>query len=265
MTDLSEQTGRLARMRRHWQHNPKLELWLAWWVMVVFYQIFGVVFVLMTRVMPPPHPDWPPERIVQWFTDHHDGLVWGFGIIFLISFMAPACNALIGYSMRRMSVSPAFAYSYIAIYSVSAFPGMLLAALLLCVGALRPDRDPQLISWLYDAAFMTFVGTMGLFLVGSAVWMLAVLLDKNRVFPAWFGYLNICNLLTEIVVAPAWIFKSGPFAWNGAITFWIDTAVFAIYTAVFITLLRRMTVHDDLREDVMPSTPQLATGASLRF
>ncbi|MGB1561911.1 MAG: hypothetical protein ACPHN2_10455 [Sinimarinibacterium flocculans] len=257
--------GLAARLREQWRQNPKLELWLAWWTMVVFYQIFGIVFVLMTRVMPPPKPWWEPERVAQWFADTHDGLVWGFGIIFLISFMAPACNALIGYSMRRMSVSPVFAYSYIAIYSVSAFPGMLLAALLLCAGALRPDRDPQIISWLYDAAFMTFVGTMGLFLVGTAVWMVAILLDKNRVFPLWFGYLNICNLLTEVVVAPAWIFKAGPFAWNGVITFWIDTLVFAVYTAVFITLLRRMTVRDDLREGPLPETPQLATTASLRF
>ena len=106
---------------------------------------------------------------------------------------------------------------------------------------------------------------MGLFLVGTAVWMVAILLDKNRVFPLWFGYLNICNLLTEVVVAPAWIFKAGPFAWNGVITFWIDTLVFAVYTAVFIALLRRMTVRDDLREGPLPETPQLATTASLRF
>ena len=255
----------IARARWHWRNNPKLELWLAWWTMVVFYQIFGIVFVLMTRVMPPPKPWWEPERIAQWFADTHHGLVWGFGIIFLISFMAPACNALIGYSMRRMSVSPVFAYSYIAIYSVSAIPGMLLAALFLTVGALRPDRDPVVLSWLYDAAFMTFVGTMGVFLVGTAVWLVAILLDKNRVFPLWFGYLQICNLLTEVVVAPAWIFKSGPFAWNGVVTFWVDTLVFAVYTAIFIVMLRRMTVHDDLGDGPLPEMPQTATTASLRF
>jgi len=257
--------GLWSRLAWHWHHNPKLELWLAWWAMVAFYQIFGIVFVLMTRVMPPPKPWWDHARIAQWFADYQDGILWGFGIIFAITGLAAACNALIGYSMRRMSLSPVFAYSYIAIYAVSAFPGMLLAAILLTVGALRPDRDPALLAWLYDAAFMTFVGTMGVFLIGTAVWMTAILLDRNRVFPLWFGYLNICNLLTEIVVAPAWIFKAGPFAWNGVITFWVDTLVFAVYTAVFIVMLRRMVVHDDLREGPLPETPQPATAASLRF
>ena len=84
---------------------------------------------------------------------------------------------------------------------------MLLMGIALTVGAMRPDRDPALIRWLYDFAFLSFSGTMGVFLVGSLVWMVAILLDKNRVFPKWFGYFNLCNALTEVVVAPAWIFK----------------------------------------------------------
>lgn len=247
--------GLWGRVVWHWQHNPKIELWIMWWAMVFFYQLFGVVFVLMTHVMPPPNPAWDQARIVQWFAEHHDGLLWGFGIIFLITGLVASCNALIGYSMRRMSVSPVFSYIYIAIYSLSTLPGMLLAAILLTVGAMRPDRDPAILSWIYDAAFMTFVGTMGVFLVGTAVWMLAILLDKNRVFPLWFGYLNICNLLTEVVVAPVWIFREGPFAWNGVITFWVDTMVFAVYTAVFITLLRRMVIRDDLGDGPLPDMP----------
>ena len=37
----------------------------------------------------------------------------------------------------------------------------------------------------------------------------AILIDKNGVLPKWFGYLNLCNALTEIVVSPAWIFDRG--------------------------------------------------------
>ncbi len=244
--------GSWSRIAWHWRHNPKVELWIMWWAMFSFYQLFGIVFVLMTRVMPPPKPWWDQARVVQWFSDNHDGLLWGFGIIFLISGLVAACNALIAYSMHRMSVSKVFAYSYIAIYSLSTLPGMLLTAILLTVGALRPDRDPVLISLIYDASFTAFVGTMGVFLIGTAVWMTAILLDRNRVFPLWFGYLNICNLLTEFVVAPMWIFKEGPFAWSGLIAFWIDTMVFVVYTAVFITLLRRMILREDFGTGPLP-------------
>ena len=76
-------------------------------------------------------------------------------------------------------------------------------------GAMRPDRNPAQQQWLYDLGFLSFSGTMGVFLVGSLIWMTAILLDKNRVFPRWFGYLNLCNALTEVVIAPSWIFQRG--------------------------------------------------------
>ena len=249
-----------GRLAWQWRHNPKLELWLGWYTMLVFYNIYGAVFFVVTRTQPPPHPDWEVPRIVQWFNDNHYGLLIGFGVIFVVVCMTAMCNALIAYSMRRMSVSPAFAYSYLIIYSLSAIPGMLLTCIALVVGAMRPDRDPELIYWLYDLAFMAFDGTMGVFLVGTSIWMVAILLDKNRVFPKWFAYLNLCNALTEVVIAPAWIFKEGVFAWNGAITWWVDMVVFVIYTGAFITLLRTMIEREDFGDGPLPqSSPE--TGA----
>ena len=244
--------GLIDRIRWHWRHDPKIELWIIWWAMVIFYQLFGVVFFGLTHVMPPPQPWWDHTRIVQWFNDHHYGELVGFGIIFMIAGLVAACNALIAYSMRRMSVSRAFAYSYIAIYSLSATPGLLLTAIALTVGAMRPDRDPALISWLYDLGIMAFDGTMGVFLVGTYVWMIAILIDKNRVFPKWFGYLNICNAITEFVIAPAWIFTRGPFSWNGVVAFWIDTCVFIVYTTAFIILLRKMIIREDFGDGPLP-------------
>lgn len=232
-------------MSGRWRENPKRELWFAWWVTVAFYQILGLVFFVITRAQPPPPPGWDVARIVEWFNDNHTGLLVGFAIMFLIGAMVAPANALIAYSMRRMSVSPAYGYAYLVMYALSAVPGMLLMCIALSVGAMRPERDPRLILWLYDFAFLSFIGTMGIFLLGSLVWMTAILIDKNRVFPKWFGYLNLCNALTEVVVAPAWLFHRGVFAWNGLIAWWINMVVFVTYTAVFIILLRRMIQRED--------------------
>ena len=117
------------------------------------------------------------------------------------------------------------------------------------------------IHWLYDFAFLSFSGTMGVFLIGSLVWMVAILLDENRVFPKWFGYLNLCNALTEVVVAPAWIFQRGAFAWNGAIAWWINMVVFVLYTGVFIMLLRKMI---DARTSVPDRYPTFRVRVCLR-
>jgi uncharacterized membrane protein len=245
----------LHRFVWHIRHNPKRELWLAWWALIVFYNFFFVVFFVLTRTQPPPNPAWDTPRVVQWFHDNHFGILVGFAIMFVITGTTTMSNALIAYSMRRMSVSPAFGYTYLILYSLSAIPGMLLMCIALTVGALRPDRDPELIHWIYDFAFLSFVGTMGVFLIGSLVWMLAILIDKNRVFPKWFGYLNLCNGLTEIVVSPAWIFHRGVLAWNGQIAWWLDMVVFCLYTGVFIFLLRQMVQREDFGTGPLPNLP----------
>jgi membrane protein implicated in regulation of membrane protease activity len=95
-------------------------------------------------------------------------------------------------------------------------------------------------------------------MIGSLVWMAAVMLDKNRVFPKWFGYLSLCNALTEVVVAPAWIFRRGAFAWNGAIAWWINMVVFVLYTGVFIVLLRKMIQREDFGTGPLPDLPSKA-------
>jgi hypothetical protein len=245
----------LGRLLWNFRHHPKRELWFAWYAMVIFYNFYGLLFFVVTRVQPPPSPDLDTPSVVQWFSDHHIGVLAGFAVVFLITGMTAPINALLAYSMRRMSVSRVFGYSYLVMYSLSAVPGMLVMAVAMTVGALRPDRDPELIHWLYDFAFLSFEGTMGVFLLGSLVWMVAILIDKNRVFPKWFGYLNLCNALTEVVIAPAWMLHRGVFAWNGLVAWWIDMVVFVIYTGVFIMLCRKMIQREDFGTGPLPDAP----------
>jgi hypothetical protein len=245
----------LARFVWQCRHNPKRELWFAWFATVVFYNFFTVSFFVLSRTQPPANPALDAPEAAQWFSDNQYGILVGFAIMFFVTGMTAPQNALICYSMRRMSISPAFGYTYLVMYSLSAVPGMLLLCVVLTVGAMRPDRDPEQQQWLFDLGFLSYVGTMGVFLIGSLIWMVAILIDKNRVFPKWFGYLNLCNALTEVVVSPAWIFHTGAFAWNGLIAWWIDMVVFGIYTGVFITLLRQMIRREDFGTGPLPDLP----------
>lgn len=248
--------SKLQQIAWHWRTHPKCELWLAWYTMVVFYNIFFIVFFIVTRTQPPPKAWWGPERIVEWFDDNRLGLLAGFGVIFFMGPVVIAATALITYSMRRMSVSPAYAYTYLILYSLAAVPGMLLTCITLVVGAMRPERDPTLLATLYDIGFLSFSGTMGIFLIGSVIWAVAILLDENQVLPKWFGYFNICNALTEVVVATCCIYKVGSFAWDGAIAYYINMVVFGIYTGVFITFLKIMIEREDPAMDYVPNRAQ---------
>ena len=238
-----------ARLRR----SPKRELWFVWYSTVAFYSLYSVVFFLLTRTQPPGRPWLAPDQTVAWFADRRGGLLFGFALIFVLGGFSATSIALITYSIRRMSVSRAYAYSYLILYAVAAIPGFLFICVVMTVGALRPERDPAVMQWLYDFGFLSFSGTMGVFLIGSLIWMAAILFDRNGVFPRWFGYLNLCNALTEVVIAPSWIFQRGVLAWNGAIAWWIDVAVFGMYTVVFISLLRSLIQRDDLGTGPVPA------------
>ena len=69
-----------------------------------------------------------PDQAVDWFADRHWGLLIGFALIFVLGGLSATAIALITYSIRRMSVSRAFAYSYLILYAVAAVPGSCSSA-----------------------------------------------------------------------------------------------------------------------------------------
>ena len=57
----------LRRIAWHWRYDAKRELWIGWWTLVVFYNLYGLLFFVITRTQPPPKPSLGPSEIVQWF------------------------------------------------------------------------------------------------------------------------------------------------------------------------------------------------------
>jgi hypothetical protein len=152
---------------------------------------------------------------------------------------AGIANGLVVYQMKRTSVGPVFAYSYLAALAVGALPGCLLAAFAFLAAVFRPDRNPEIIELLYDIALLSFVGSLGCFTAAYVVFALAVFLDRNGIFPKWMAYITIWQIVTELLAAPVFIFKAGPLAWNGSISFWMGTAIFGIWEVCLIVLLKK--------------------------
>jgi hypothetical protein len=156
--------------------------------------------------------------------------------MFFIGF-ASVANGLIALQIKRMSVSPVFAYAYIASLVVGGIPGCLMPAFAFVAGAFRPDRDPQIMVMLYDWCLLSFVGSLGCFCTQNMVLALAIFLDKNDILPKWLAYMSIWMIVTELLAGPIFIFNAGPLAWNGSISFYLGTAVFVLWEICIIRLL----------------------------
>ena len=47
--------------------RSKTDQWICWWSIPIFYNLFGLIFVALTRVMPPPSPALSTVQIVAFF------------------------------------------------------------------------------------------------------------------------------------------------------------------------------------------------------
>ncbi|WP_232000801.1 hypothetical protein [Mycobacterium kyorinense] len=234
------------------RHRPrtKTDLLICFWVVPAFYSLFGLIFVVLTRVMPPPRPDVTADQMVDFVHQHALTIQIGFALLMVIIGFAGVTNGIVVYEIKRMSVSPVFAYAYLGALAVGAIPGCLMAAISFLTAAFRPDRDPEIVALMYDLTFLSFVGSLGCFSTGYLVFAIAILLDRNHVFPKWLGYISIWQIVTELLAAPVFIFRSGPLAWNGSISFWMGTAIFGFWQVCVIVLLKVAVDRQPLGEQV---------------
>ena len=81
------------------------------------------------------------------------------------------------------------------------------------------------------------------------MWMafgLAIILDENSILPKWLGYYTVWQYVSELIAAPVWIAKSGPFAWNGLMTFWLAMMLFVSWQViVYVCIFRAIKNQPD--------------------
>ena len=220
------------------------DVWLMTWFFPAWYGLFGVIICVLTRVTPPPRPDVTAAEKVAFFTAHHLTIQIGFTVLLVLLGGAAMTNRLVAYQMKRMSVGSVFAYGYIGGMGVGAVPGFLLVTVCFLTAAFRPDRDPELISLLYDLGMLSYNGSLGCFSVAYLVLAVAILYDRNNIFPKWFAYVSIWQIITEIIATQMFVFRSGPFAWNGSIAFWWAVVVFSVWLVALIALLRQAAARE---------------------
>jgi uncharacterized membrane protein (DUF441 family) len=229
----------------------KRDVWLVFWIVPAFYTAFGVIFFALARVMPPPRPDVTTDQMVHFFHAHALTIKIGFGVLVLIVGGAGVSNGIVAFHMKRMTVGSVMAYGYLGAMSVGALPGCLLVAFCFLTAVYRPGRDPQLLALLYDLGLLSYVGSLGCFSTAYFAFAVAILYDKNGIFPKWLAYVSIWQIVTEIMAMPVFVSKAGPFAWNGSIAFWMGVVVFGFWLSCVIVFLMKATERQPADEPAL--------------
>lgn len=232
----------------------KREVWQFYWAFTVFYTALTIGICLLGRATPPPRPNVTAEQAAAWLDHHQLGIQVGFVFLLLIAGGAAVSNGIIGYFMMRMSSGKMLAYAYIATMGVGAIPGFQVILVCWLTATFRDDRPTDLMYLLYDLGMLSYNGSLGCFTAAYLVVAVAILYDRNQIFPKWFAYITIWQVVTELLASQMWIHHSGAFAWNGVITLYIALVVFGIWIIGFLYLFR---VAASRETDAVPALYEL--------
>jgi hypothetical protein len=115
----------------------------------------------------------------------------------------------------------------------------------LIAAAYRPELSPEIVRTLTDIALVWLVFPGGLGIVQFVIAGIIILGDKTTpiIFPRWLGYLSIW---VGVLSAPSCfvaLFKTGPFAWNGILAFWLPVATFGIAMTLYLIYMLKAAKH----------------------
>lgn len=183
----------------------------------------------MAQFFPPHLPSASAAEIAALYQENANGIRAGMILVMFAGAMYGAFSAAIAAQMRRMEYrnTPVLTYTQLAagIGSIWLF---FLPAIVFSVAAYRPERAPEITQALNDIGWFTFVWPFALGFMQNLALGFAVLSDKRPtpIMPRWVGFFNFWVAILFIPACLLTFFKTGPFAWNGLLAFWIPAGVF---------------------------------------
>jgi hypothetical protein len=229
--------------------NTRSQL-LCTWSGAVYFGMFLVGFVLLARFIPPLSPLTGADEIAAIFRERTVAIRAGNMLMMLGSGLAVPFAAAIAVQLRRIEGNtPVLAYAQLG---AGAFTGVitLIPAMIWTLMAFRPERDPETLLLLSDAAWIWLVMPVISVVIQCLVVGMAVLSDRSAipVYARWVGYFNLWLAFLLLPGALITFFKSGPFAWNGVFTFWMPLSLFGLWYIVMIVVttgvIRRQAASD---------------------
>lgn len=220
--------------------SERSQIAILWWS-IIFLVIFGITWLTLLGMIPPPPPRLSADEVAAFYSEHALNIKLGAVIASWTSaFMVPLTAVLAAQIARLEKGFP--------IWALVQFAGGILMSIFLVfppiywgVAAFNPERLAEATALINQMANLTLVTTDQYFIfqmIPITYISFTCKQDEFCPFPRWLGWLNLWIALIFEVGAFAFMFQSGPFAWDGLFVFWFPFVSFFIWlTAVFICLM----------------------------
>jgi hypothetical protein len=225
---------------------------LLWWGLA-WTLIYGLVWWRLLHMMPPPTARWSADEIARFYLENGGEIKIGAMICGWTSgFMVPIAIVVAVQIARLEAGKPVWALAAFAGGSLMSVP-LVLPPIFWGTAAFTPTRSPEITALMHELAMLTFVTTDQYYIFMWVAITAASLLPvtvRYSPFPRWFGYYTAWTALMFETGAVAFLTRSGPFAWNGLLAFWLPVVTFFAWIIVAATMLfRAISAQEDTPDD----------------
>ena len=207
---------------------------LCAWCGIPAMAVFFIGMLVMTFI-PPLSPALSADQVAHIYQTYTTEIRIGAVLVAISSMFAILFYAAVSIQLRAMEGQqrPVMAYAQF-IAGAANVQFFILPGLLWIVASFRPDRPAEITHALNDIAWIIAIAPWPITMVQMLICGIAILKysSSNQVFPRWVGFFNIWGALTFMAGALLPFFKTGPFAWNGLLTFWLPASIFGIWFIV---------------------------------
>lgn len=207
--------------------------------------LFSIIFALawwpLAQFFPPHSPGWDATAVAEFYQARTTSVRFGMMLAMFSAALLMSWAAALAIQMRRIEGS----HPILSYVQVMAGAGSMLfftlPPMLWTLAAFRPERHIEVTLAIHDFGWLMVVMAVPAAIMQNLSFALAILSDKreNPLFPRWSGYLNIWVALLFLPSGLITFFKDGPFAWDGAVAFWLPAIGFFTWIMVTTPLLFR--------------------------
>ncbi|MCX5044176.1 hypothetical protein OG921_13475 [Aldersonia sp. NBC_00410] len=237
-----------------------ISLWLA----VFFGAILVIAFLAFPGFFPPMSPLTPANEVADFYRDNAPMIRFSMIVFDVCGVMLVPFYMVVVEQMKRMS-TPTQVLPYAFLAAVATGTTLFaLSNLFWLIAAFRPERDAELVMLLNDMAWITFLAPVSMLLVQCLTLALAIYLDARPqpIFPRWVGHLSVVTAIALVPSAGAALVTSGPFAWDGAISFWLRIVVYSVFLVVLIVVAWAAVKRQAAEEQATASVAAEPVGAA---
>ena len=216
------------------------------WSGGLFLAFFGIGLWLLSGFIPPHLPSAGPEEIVAIYEESRLGIRTGMVIVMFAGSLFLPWTVMWSQLIKKMENGGSFLSQCQLTGGITASLFFTIPSLFWQVAAFRENNPPELIHIMNDAGWLYLTSPVPPFLIALIPLGIAILNDKNDVplIPRWFGFATLWLALIFLPGIMVYFFKSGPFAWNGFLAFWIPVIGLSFwFPAAMVLAIKAIKTH----------------------